>query len=368
MYKRFQMKRQERINVLIVSEAEANREMLKEFLKKEYEIVTVADGEEALQILEAEIEEISLILLDMDMSNQNDFDLLQIINEKGWQEYIPVIIISSRYSTKSVIKGYEYGVVDYIQRPFNTCITLRRIENIIALYTRQRNLEEIISEQIARRERQDARMVDILSTLVEFRNDGSGVHVKHMRTMTEILLVALMNKDERYKMTLEKIAEIANAAAFHDIGKIAVPEQLLNKLERLTLEEFELVKAHAQKGAQMLEGIDEEIKDSSFLHYAKEICRWHHERFDGRGYPDGLIGDKIPVSAQVVGLAHVYDALTSERAYRKAYSHQEAVRMILRGECGVFNPDLMECFMEEQTNLRRQIEILEDTQEQELNT
>ena len=256
-------------------------------------------------------------------------------------------------------KGYEYGVVDYISRPFDSNIVLQRVKNTIILYSKQKELEGLVKEQMLEKESNNALMINILSTIVEFRNGESGLHVIRIRIITEILLEALRKRYPEYAIDESHIALISNAAALHDIGKIEIPEEILNKPGKLTVEEFEIMKTHSARGEQMLNelrfGSDEEL-----VRYARQICRWHHERYDGRGYPDGLKGEEIPVSAQVVALADVYDALVSRRVYKKSYSHEEAMKMILGGECGAFNPVLLQCLTEAQDKIKESIVIKEE--------
>ena len=237
------------------------------------------------------------------------------------------------------------GATDYISRPFDEKTVRRRVKNTIMLYAKQKMLESMVAEQILEKEHNNYLMVEILSNIVEFRNGESGLHVLHIRTITELLLHHLVHMTDQYGLTAAQIALIVNASALHDIGKISIPEAILNKPGRLTPEEYEIIKTHAAIGAQMLESSTGR-QSEALVQVAHDICRWHHERFDGNGYPDGLQGDDIPISAQVVSLADVYDALTSERCYKPAYSHEAAMRMILTGECGVFNPLLLQCLME----------------------
>lgn len=342
--------------VLIVDDVELNRSFLQEILEDEYKILEASNGMEALKALETYGRRIAIVLLDVIMPGMDGFDVLKQMNQRRWIENIPVVMISADNSTENVIKGYELGVTDYISRPYDSNIIKRRVKNTIILYAKQKNLEQLVWEQIEEKEERNAAMINLLSTIVEFRNGESGSHVLRIRVITEILLKALMRDYKKYNLTPTDVLEITNASAMHDIGKIAIPEEILNKPGRLTAGEFELMKTHAIQGAKLLEDTELERQDVMFQ-YAHDICRWHHERFDGLGYPDGLSGNEIPICAQVVALADVYDALTSERVYKPAFSHERSIKMILDGECGTFNPELLNCLLKEETSLENQIRV-----------
>jgi len=319
-----------------------NRSILADILGSEYEILEAEDGLQGIDMLQKYLMEISVVLLDIVMPNMDGFEMLRVMNQRQWIESIPVIMISAENSPVQVEQAYDMGVTDFIRRPFDALIVHRRVVNTVLLYTKQKKLIGLVAAQIEEKERRSKILVDILSHIVEFRNGESSLHIVHVRTLTEILLRQLQRRTERYWLRQEDISIISTASALHDIGKIAIDEKILNKPGRLTQEEFEIMKTHAQIGGEMLERLPA-FQDEQLVRYAYEICRWHHERYDGRGYPDGLEGDNIPIAAQVVALADVYDALTSERCYKKAIPHKKAVEMILNGECGTFNPLLMEC-------------------------
>lgn len=331
--------------ILIVDDVELNRAILEEMLSTEYNVLEAESGAMALSLIKEHETELSLILLDIVMPEMTGFDVLAVMQKNHWHETIPVVIISSESSTEYIRKGYEYGAVDYISRPFDINIVQQRVKNTILIFTKQKQLESLVKEQVIEKEKNNTLMIDILSTVVEFRNGESGLHVIRIRIITEIILNILKKHYPEYEMDEFKISMISNAAALHDIGKIAVPEEILNKPGRLTPEEFEVVKTHSAIGDEMLKELKIE-QDELMVKYARQICRWHHERWDGHGYPDGLKGNEIPISAQVVALADVYDALVSERVYKPAYSHDKAIGMILGGECGLFNPELMACLEE----------------------
>lgn len=344
--------------ILIVDDSEINREILKEILKEDYRILEAANGEECLEQLERSGTGISLVLLDIVMPEMDGFEVLAAMNQNHWIEDIPVIMISSEDSDSYIRRAYEMGVSDYISRPFDAKIVYQRVLNMIKLYAKQRRLIHLVTRQIYEKERNNRMMIGILSQIVEFRNGESGLHVIHINLITQLLLEQLVKKTGKYQLSWEDRLLIATASALHDIGKIGIDEKILNKPGKLTKEEFEIMKTHTLIGAQMLDNLDM-YRNEKLLKLAHEICRWHHERYDGKGYPDGLVGEEIPISAQVVSLADVYDALVSERVYKKAFSHEKALEMIQNGECGTFNPLLLQCMTEAQDKLKTMMEVAE---------
>ena len=341
-------------DILIVDDSEMNRAILAEMLGRDYIIHEAANGEEALQILRQYGTAISLVLLDIPMPVMDGFGVLQHMAAEYWIKDIPVIMISSDDSAAAVKKAYEMGVSDYISRPFDAQVVYRRVSNTITLYARQHRLITMLSEQVREKDKNNSMMVSILSQIVEFRNGESGSHVVHIKQLTKMLLEQLQRKDTAYTVTSSDLLLIPLAAALHDIGKIGIDEKILNKPGKLTREEFEIMKTHTVIGADMLESLTL-YQEEPLVRIAHDICRWHHERFDGKGYPDGLKRDDIPLSAQVVSLADVYDALVSERVYKKAFSHEKAIQMILNGECGTFNPVLLECLLDIQRQLKQML-------------
>ncbi len=331
--------------ILIADDSEMNRAILADMLDSEYTIVEAENGKEALARIHELGTGISLILLDIVMPELDGFGVLDEMNREGWIEDIPVIMISAERGAEQIERAYALGVTDFIGRPFDALIVHKRVVNTILLYAKQKQLVGMVAQQMYEKEQQSSMMIEILSHIVEFRNGESGLHVHHVRTFTELLLNRLNQKEGGPRFTPGEIATISTASALHDIGKISISEEILNKPGRLTAEEFEHMKAHTVIGAQMLEALPF-YRDLPLVRTAYEICRWHHERYDGRGYPDGLKGDEIPIPAQVVALADVYDALTSHRVYKPAISHEESLRMILAGECGAFHPLLLECLTE----------------------
>ena len=342
--------------ILIVDDAEINRSLLADILSVEYDIMEASNGMEAVSLLNQYHADLSLILLDIVMPEMDGFEVLAIMNRNGWIQSIPVITISAETSSSYIEHAYDLGAADYISRPFDEKTVLRRVSNMLMLYTKQKILEGMVTEQIIDKEKNNFLMVEILSNIVEFRNGESGLHVLHIRVITEMLLKKLVEKTDRIQLSLSDIALIVNASALHDIGKISIPEEILNKPGRLTPEEFEIMKTHAAIGAQILKNAPNR-QTEKLIQVAHDICRWHHERYDGKGYPDGLKGDEIPIAAQVVSVADVYDALTSERVYKSAYSHEKAMEMILNGECGAFNPLLLDCLVEVGDRILKELDL-----------
>ena len=346
---------QKKSQILLVDDSAMNRMILKEILGGDYSILEAENGQECLEKMQAEAGNIALVLLDINMPVMDGFEVLKAMNANHTIEDIPVIMISSDDSDDAIRRSYELGASDYVNRPFDARIVYRRVTNTIKLYAKQRRLVQMVSDQIRARENNTDTLVGVLSHIVEFRNGESGAHVLHIRIITELLLHRLLEISSQYPITAEQQDNIPLASALHDIGKIGIDEKILNKPGKLTPEEFEVVKTHSMLGAEMLHQL-ENFNEQPLLQTAYEIARWHHERWDGRGYPDGLKGDEIPISAQLVALADVYDALTSERCYKKAFSHEKAVQMILNGECGAFNPLLLQCLTDMQTDLKVQLQ------------
>lgn len=345
---------QEKSKILLVDDSKMNRMMLTEILGDGYHILEAKNGWECLETLQAEAGNIALVLLDINMPVMDGFEVLKAMNANHTIEDTPVIMISSEDSDAAIRRSYELGASDYVNRPFDARIVYRRVTNTIKLYAKQRRLVQMVSDQIRARENNTDMLVGVLSHIVEFRNGESGLHVRHIRMITELLLHRLLEISSRYSITAEQQDMIPLASALHDIGKIGIDEKILNKPGKLTPEEFEVMKIHSMLGAKMLHDLDN-IAEQPLLQTAYEIARWHHERWDGRGYPDGLKGDEIPISAQLVSLADVYDALTSERCYKKAFSHEKAMQMILNGECGAFNPLLLQCLTNIQSDLKEEL-------------
>lgn len=335
--------------ILIADDSEMNRMLLEEILSDKYEYVMAKDGTEAVDILEKN-DDIDLVMLDINMPKMDGFGVLEVMNLRHWISEVPVIIISSESDADFIRRGYDLGASDYIGRPFDLAVVRRRVENTLMLYARQKRLVRLVEERVYEREKTNNTMINILSHVIEYRNNESGLHILHVRMMTDILLRRLIKITDKYPLTETDISMIASVSALHDIGKISIPKAILNKPGKLDPDEWEIMKSHAAIGDAMLRDLGTQ-QSETLMNLAHEICRWHHERWDGRGYPDGLKGDEIPISAQVVAMADVYDALTSERCYKKSFDHATAIKMITNGECGAFNPLLMQCLLDVQDQL-----------------
>ena len=341
--------------VLIIDVSELNRDLLKEMLRDRYEILEAADGEKGLALLYELGTKISLVLLDVVMPKLGGFDVLAVMQKERWLDDIPVMMISAEDSPAFIQRAYDMGASDYITRPFNMNVVRQRSDNITKLYAKQRRLLSLVSSQIQEKERNNHIIISILSEVVGLKNGESRKHILSVSRITELLLSRVMQRTSRYHLTWQDEALITNAAALHDIGKIGIDEKILNKPGKLTKEEFEIMKTHTLIGAKMVEHL-EAFREEPFVKVTYAICRWHHERWDGRGYPDGLKGDAIPISAQIVSIADVYDALTSKRVYKDAFAHEKAIWMILNGECGLFNPLLLDCLLDIKDSLKEELE------------
>ncbi len=343
--------------ILVIDDAEFNRDMLRVLLEDDYDIDEAEDGKKAIRILMEKWNQITAVLLDLNMPVMDGYEVIECMKQNNWMSKIPVLIITSEHSVESENRCFEMGVADFIQKPFDASLLKNRIKNMVELFGYKNALEEKVEKQTATlksqyqllqvqaaklRETND-RIVEILGTVVECRNLESGEHIKRVKSFTRILAEQMMKSYPEYGLTDAMVQIIETTSALHDVGKIAIPDKILLKPGRLTEEEFAYMKSHTTRGYEMLEALDE-IWDGDYHKTCCEICKYHHERFDGRGYPEGLKGDEIPVSAQIVSVADVYDALVSERVYKNAYTKEEAFHMIINGECGVFSPKLMECF------------------------
>ena len=337
--------------ILIVDDSELNREILSEMLHSDFHILEAENGEQCVTMLEQYGTGIALILLDIVMPGMNGFEVLESMTRNHWNEEVPVIMISSENSEPYIRKAYELGVSDYINRPFDAKVVFQRVFNTIKLYAKQRHLIRMVTNQIYEKEKNSRIMVGILSQIKEFRNGESGLHVSHINRLTDLLLERLLQKTGQYHLSRSDRELIVTASALHDIGKIGIDEKILNKPGKLTHQEFEIMKTHTVIGAFMLKQLTA-YQNEPIVKIAFQICRWHHERYDGKGYPDGLKGEDIPIAAQVVSIVDVYDALVSPRVYKKAFPHEQAMQMIMNGECGVFNPLLLECLEEIQDQIR----------------
>lgn len=339
--------------LLIVDDQQINREILKGIFQDHYRFLEAENGLKAIECLEERHDSIAAILLDLVMPYLDGFGVLEYMRKKDYLKDIPAILITGENTPEIQKAGYELGVSDIINKTFDPYLVRRRVANIVELYYHKNNLEELVEQQTRKLTRQNVRMINVLGTVVEFRNMESGEHIARVRGLTRILLERVADQYPEYCLTSEEVQMIVDASPMHDVGKIMISDSILMKPGKLTPEEFEIMKTHTVKGCEIIEQIAD-LDDKKYLRYCSEIARSHHERFDGRGYPDGLRGEEIPISAQVVSIADVYDALVSERVYKKAFTKEEAYRMILNGECGVFNQKLIACFRE----VRSQMEEL----------
>ena len=343
-----------RQKILIVDDSEFNRDMLKEILRETYNYLEAENGNQAIQIM-GENPGIDLMLLDINMPQMNGFEVLKWMNQSRCIDETPVIMISSEDAVDTMRKAYELGITDYITRPFDSVIVKKRVQNTLGLYMNQKHLINVVYDQVYEKEENNNIMIQIMSNILGSRNSESREHILHIKTATEMMLRQLVKVTDAYPLTEADIALITTASSLHDIGKIRIPEEILNKPGRLTDEEFQIMKTHSELGAAIIKDMDFP-QDHRLVHTAWEICRWHHERWDGKGYPDGLKGEEIPICAQVVSIVDVYDALTSERCYKKAFDHDTAIQMILDGQCGQFNPILLMCLKELSLQLSKMID------------
>lgn len=354
-----------RQKILIADDVAMNRELLSDLLCEQYDIIEAKNGNEALMAIEKKSSEIALVLLDMVMPERSGLEVLKIMNENGWINDIPVVMISSETMPVIIEQAYKLGVTDFISRPFDQIVVQSRVRNTIFLYNKQRQLSELVATQVMEKTRNNSLLITVLSHIVEFRNGESGMHVLHINVITNLLMHALMKCSDKYHNLENDIDIISTASSMHDIGKITIPDEILNKPGRFTPDEFNIMKQHSMNGAKILDKVSFG-KNEPLMKYAYEICRWHHERWDGRGYPDGLKGDDIPISAQIVSLADVYDALTSDRCYKKAFSHEKALEMIHNNECGIFNPVILDCLDRVASDLPKELDNQNLTEENAL--
>ena len=332
-----------RDTIIIVDDMEINRAILRGVFEKDYNLLEAENGNQALLLVEQYHSNIAAMLLDLVMPVKDGFQVMTELGNSNRLAEFPVVVITAEDSAESEVQAFDLGASDIIMKPFEPHVVKRRVQNIIELNLHKLNQDELIEEQAAKLRESNEVMIDALSSIIEYRSVETGQHIKRIRMFTQILLEDAARSYPEFGLTERNIAIIVSASSMHDIGKIAIPDSILNKPGRLTPEEFEIMKTHSIKGCEMLAGLDR-MSDREYLQYAYNICRYHHERWDGRGYPDGLKGESIPVCAQVVGIADCYDALTTDRVYKKALSPEVAFNMILNGECGSFSPKLLECF------------------------
>ena len=338
--------------ILIVDDMEVNRIILHSIFEKEYTMLEAENGEQAMVLVNQYHDRLAAILLDIIMPIKDGYQVLTELGSRGFLTEFPVVVITAENSAENEVKVFNLGASDIIVKPFEPHVVKRRVQNNIELNQHRQNQDELIEEQAAKLRESNAVMIDALSSIIEFRSVETGQHIQRIRMFTKVLLEDVAQSYPEFLLDERKINIIVSASAMHDIGKIAIPDAILNKPGRLTKDEFQIMKTHAAKGSEMLSGLSR-MADREYLQYAYNICRYHHERWDGRGYPEGLKADSIPVCAQVVGVADCYDALTTDRVYKKAIPPNEAFNMILNGECGAFSPKLMESFKNVQQTFAR---------------
>lgn len=346
-----------RNKILVVDDVDINREILRSILEDEYTVLEAENGKQALEIVDLEANDMAAILLDLVMPEMDGMQVLEELNRRGVVGKVPVLVISVDHTVEVQKHCFELGISDFIAKPFNNAIIKQRVKNTVEFFDYKLKLEDKVAGQttVLRKayrtlqvqaehlQKKNQQIIEMLGTVVEYRSTESGEHIQRVKGYTRILAEAVMEDYPEYGLTKEKINIIESVSALHDIGKISIPDRILLKPGRLTAEEFEYMKSHTIRGCELLDSIKEDWNDD-IMKYAYEICRYHHERYDGKGYPDGLVGDQIPICAQLVSVADVYDALVNERCYKDAFSKEEAYRMIITGECGVFSPKLMESF------------------------
>lgn len=370
-----------RNKVLIVDDMKFNRQILAGVLHGEYEIMEASNGREALDVLAKHQQDVAALLLDIVMPEMDGITMLKVMNEKKLLGDYPVLIVTSEQDMQVVGECFEYGISDFIRKPVNTAFVKQRVNKLVELYIQRnefrqrvekqtatlRNQYKLLQMQAEQLKKNNENIIHVLGTIVEFRNTESNDHIESIMKFTEILATHVMNEYPQYGLTEEKIRAITSASALHDVGKILIPDSILLKPGKLTDDEFEYMKSHSIRGCNIIDQITGDW-NQEYVQYSREITRYHHEKYDGSGYPDGLIGEDIPISAQIVSLADCYEALISESVYKGAYSPEKAFQMIIRGECGLFSPRLMECFRSakeemEQYAAQRNINLTEETEE-----
>lgn len=329
--------------LLIVDDVEMNRDLLSEILEDEYTIYTASNGIECIESVEKHKEELAAILLDLMMPQMDGIEVLERLGEMGTMSTVPVLVISSEDSVASEKECFEAGVSDFIHKPFDEQMVRTRVNNVASLYIYKEHLEVTVADQMQQLNARNTNLIDFIGSVVESRSVESGDHVRRVKAYTKIMAEEMQKCYPEYGITENDIKVIARASALHDLGKIAIPDNILLKPGKFTPEEFEVMKTHSMEGAKLVEQM-ENMWDEEYQKVSYEICRYHHERYDGKGYPDGLKGDEIPISAQLVSIADVYDALVSKRCYKDPFTKSKAFEMITSGECGQFSPKLIDCF------------------------
>ena len=349
-----------RDTLLLVNDTHDSRVALQTAFEKTYNLLEAENGEQALLLMEENRRCIAAVILDTLMPIKNGYEVLTEMVQKGLLAELPVIVITDENNSESERKLFDLGASDVIYTPFDPYVVQHRTQNIIDLNRKRWQLEEVLEKQSQIPQHTNEAVVDALTSIIEYRSPESGLHIPRIRQFTRILLEEVARSCPEYNLTPHAITLIASASTFHDVGKISISDAILNKPERLTAEEIAIIQTHSLAGCRILQGMNQ-ISDPEYLHYAQNICHYHHERWDGGGYPEGLKGDDIPVCAQVVGLVDVYDALTSEQVYKPSYPHGLAMNMILNGDCGIFSPKLLECLKQVSDRFSEIKQSYEDT-------
>ncbi len=337
-------------SVLVVDDVEINRIMLTEIFKDEFNIIEASSGKDAIEIINGN-PNVGAVLLDLIMPGINGFDVLKDMNRTGLIDKIPVLIVTGAEDREMLLEAYNLGAMDIITKPYISYFLKRKLKNFFELYSHKNDLEDLVAEQVEKFNTMSGSIVEAMANIIEFRDCETGKHVKNVCGITKCVITELGKMYPKYRLSKEEIEKIRIAAALHDVGKISIPDAILNKPGKLTKEEFEIMKLHTVNGCKLLEQV-KNIIEPDLYKYCYDICRHHHEKWDGKGYPDGLVGDETEIWAQVVAVADVYDALTSERVYKKAFPHEVAVDMIFNGECGQFNPCILNAFKAVQNERR----------------
>lgn len=348
-----------RDTILIFEDNEIDRAILVELFQADYKILEAANGKEGIALLNSNFASIAIVLLDNLMPVMDGFTVLENLKEKNVLSKIPFIMITGESSPELERKGYEYGIVSYIKKPYQVDVVKQVVHNAIGWFQYKMQLEMMVKKQNISIQQQNSVLrqqtkklnhvneilIDSLSNIVEFRNMESKQHIKRIREYSMCLGKSVMKLYPEYELTPEKLVQIGWASSLHDIGKIAIPDTIILKPAKLTPDEFELIKSHTTKGSEIIQH-RVHLNDRAIYEYAYDIARHHHEKYDGKGYPDGLKGDEISIAAQIVSLVDVYDALTSKRVYKMAYESDKAYQMILNGHSGTFSPKLLKAFTE----------------------
>lgn len=355
-------------SILVIDDNVLNRQILSDALSNQYNILLASDGVEGLEVLAKNHDKISAVLLDLVMPRKDGFEVLRDIKLNQWEKDFPILMISSDINQENITKAYEMGIVDFIPRPFIEQAVIEKVTSSIKAFAKQKFLIQTIYDSVVEREKNSIMLIEILSHMAEYRNGESGLHVKHIKIITKILLEKLISITDKYNLTDDDIELIGLASSLHDIGKIGIPLEILNKPGRLTPEEFDVMKKHSEIGYQMIVSMGM-YQDEKLVKYIKDITYCHHEKYDGRGYPRGLKGEEIPVWAQVVSIADCYDALRSERCYKPAYTHEQAIKMITGGECGLFSDLLIKCLLDSADEIQAKMsDDAEQINEEEIKT